>query len=543
MSGTQSADAVEVSDQDVVVVGAGFAGLYAIHRFRGLGMRLVAFEAGDDVGGTWYWNRYPGARCDVESVDYSYSFDPELEQEFTWTERYAAQPEILEYLRLVARRHDLYRSIRFGRRVRSARFGDDGRWRVRTDRGDEVSARYLVLGTGPLSEPLIPALPGLDSFGGQMLSTSRWPAEGADLVGKRVAVVGTGSSGIQAIPVIAGVAAQVTVFQRTANFSIPAQNRPLAETEMAKVKRTYRERRARARTTANGSPHIYRSDSALDVAPDERQAVFEAAWLRGGTHFTKAFGDVTRDERANELAVRFVHEKIRAIVADPQMAADLMPTGHPLGSKRICADTGYYETYNRANVSLVNLQRTPIVAVTTDGIRTIDGDRLIDHATDVIVLATGFDAMTGSFTAIDVRGPDTGSLQDAWADGPRTYLGLMTSGFPNLFFLCGPGSPSVLANVVAAGEQQVEWLTDLFGWAQRGGTTCIEAESEAEADWGRQVAAAATGTLFPRANSWYLGSNVPGKPRVFLPYVGGLDRYRAMCDEVARAGYSGFVVS
>ena len=411
----------------------------------------MCFEAGHDVGGTWYWNRYPGARCDVESVDYSYSFDPDLEQEFTWTERYASQPEILRYLQHVARRHDLYRSIEFGQRVSAARYLNDGQWTVSAGKGRRVSARFLVLATGPLSEPLSPGLPGLEDFDGPVLRTSRWPREPVDFSGKRVAVIGTGSSGIQAIPEIARRCAHLTVFQRTPNFSIPAQNHPMSPKEMLAIKQGYRERRQRARTTPNGSPYVYSADSVLSVPADERQRVFEEAWQRGGTHFTKAFGDLTRDERANRFAVEFVSQKIRSIVRDPEVAADLIPADHPLGSKRICADTDYYQTYNRENVELVNLRRTPIEEVHADGIRTTAADHLLD----MIVLATGFDAMTGSFTALDLTGADGRTLKDAWAAGPRTYIGLMTAGFANLFFLCGPGSPSVLANVVAGAEQQV----------------------------------------------------------------------------------------
>jgi cation diffusion facilitator CzcD-associated flavoprotein CzcO len=524
---------------DVIVVGAGFAGLYAIHHLVESGFTVRCFELGSDVGGVWFWNRYPGARCDVESVDYSYSFSPDLEQEFDWTERYAAQHEIQGYLRHVAERFHLLERIQFDAEVTDARFDDAAhRWQVRLADGATESARYLVLATGPLSVPLVPRLPGLDGFRGRILHTSRWPVEPAEFSGRRVGVIGTGSSGIQSIPVIAEQCRHLYVFQRTANFSIPAQNRPMSPEAIAEVKANYRDRRALTFLTRGGSPYQYRTDSPLALDDEERRAAFEAAWERGGTHFTRSFGDLLTNDEANRLAVDFVAAKIRSIVADPAVAQMLIPSDHPLGSKRICADTNYYETFNRDNVTLVDLRRNPLVAVTPTGVRTGEGDQELDD----IVLATGFDAMTGSFLAIDIRGAGDLSLREVWRDGPRTYLGVAVAGFPNLFLLSGPGSPSVLANMVRTAEQQVDWLADLLRHAADRGKSSIEADAEAQDQWVRHVNDAAAGTIHLRANNWYLGANVPGKPRVFMPYAAGLDVYRRECNEIAATQYRGFTL-
>lgn len=524
---------------DVIVVGAGFAGLYAIQHLVECGFTVRCFESGSDVGGVWYWNRYPGARCDVESVDYSYSFSPELEQEYEWTERYAAQPEIQAYLRHVAERFNLLPHIRLDAPVTEARFDEEQRrWRVTIADGTTDSARFLVLATGPLSVPLVPQLSGLDSFQGSVYHTSRWPAEPVDFTHRRVAVIGTGSSGIQSIPVIAEQCEHLYVFQRTANFSIPARNRPLSREELTEIKANYRARRALTLLTKGGSPYQYRTDSPVTLAEDERRQAFEAAWERGGTHFTKSFGDLLTNEESNRLAAAFVAEKIRSIVKDPAVAEALIPSDHPLGSKRICADTNYYETFNRNNVTLVDLRRTPIVTVTPSGIRTTDTEYLLDD----LVLATGFDAMTGSFLAIDPRGVGGQSLRDAWRDGPRTYLGLSVAGFPNLFLLSGPGSPSVLANMVRTAEQQVDWLARLLRYVVDQGATRVEADLAAQDAWVQHVNDAADGSIYLKANNWYVGANVPGKPRVFMPYAAGLDVYRRECNEIAAEGYRGFVV-
>jgi cation diffusion facilitator CzcD-associated flavoprotein CzcO len=524
---------------DVIVVGAGFAGLYAVHHFRSLGFTVQAFEAGTDVGGTWYWNRYPGARCDVESVDYSYSFSEELQQDFDWSERYAGQPEILRYMQHVATRFDLYRSIRFDTRISAATYDDSAQdWHVQLDNGDTASARFLILATGALSVPLIPNIPGLDSFQGKTYQTARWPVDGVDFTGQRVAVIGTGSSGIQSIPVIAQQAEQLFVFQRTPNFSIPAHNKPMTPEALKEVKANYTERRRMGRENRGGSPYRFRPEGAMDVDTDERAAGFEHAWQRGGTHFAKAFSDLMVSDESNQRAVEFVHSKIGSIVTDAAVADALMPKNHPLGSKRICTDTDYYETFTRENVTLIDVQRTPLTEVYADGIRTTDGD----YPIDALVLATGFDAMTGSFLAIDIRGSRGLPLRTAWSAGPRTYLGLAVVGFPNLFMVSGPGSPSVLTNMVAASEHQVDWLGDCLVHLRDNNLASIEAEEPAQDDWVDHVNAVAQKTLYMKANSWYLGANVPGKPRIFLPYVGGFDRYQEICAEVAAAKFRGFQV-
>ena len=525
------------TDFDAIVVGAGFAGLYAVHRLATSGLRVRLFEAGDDVGGVWHWNRYPGARCDVESVDYSYSFSEELEQEFEWTERYAPQAEIQEYMRYVATKFDLWPQMEFDARVDSSVYDDaTDTWEVTLNDGRVSTTGFLVLATGPLSVPLTPHIQGLETFGGGVYHTSRWPREDVDFAGKRVAVIGTGSSGVQAIPVIAAQSEHVTVFQRTANYSIPARNQQVSPEYLAEVKADYRARRELARQAKGGSPFRYRTDSALSVAEADRRTAFENAWERGGTHFTKAFPDIMVDTEVNKMAADFVREKIRSIVKDPVVAGRLMPTDHPLGAKRLCADTDYYETFNRDNVSLVDLKVEPIDTVEPGGIRT----STTLHEVDAIVLATGFDAVTGSYLAIDIRGSGGQSLRDTWRAGPRTYLGMAVTGFPNMFLISGPGSPSVLANMVRTAEQQVDWIGDLLTHAAGRSIARIEAKQESQDEWVEHVNEAAQGTMFMKANSWYLGANIPGKPRTFMPYAAGLPLYTQECDEVAAAGYRGF---
>jgi cation diffusion facilitator CzcD-associated flavoprotein CzcO len=522
---------------DVVVVGAGFAGLYAVQHVRSLGFSVQGFEAGSDVGGTWYWNRYPGARCDVESVDYSYSFSEELQQEFEWTERFAGQPEILRYMQHVATRFDLYRSIQFDARVVGACYDEQSRrWLVELESGAVCSAQFLVLATGPLSVPLVPEIAGMSTFEGSVYQTSQWPKAEVDFTGQRVAVIGTGSSGIQSIPVIAEQCEQLYVFQRTANFSIPAQNSALTREALDQIKANYPERRRLAREDRIGTPYRYRPYGVMEVDEQERTRAFEEAWQRGGTHFTKSFTDIVRNEDSNKYAVDFVHRKIKAIIGDPELADALLPKDHPLGSKRICADTNYYQTYLRDNVTLIDLQRTPLVQIHGTGIRT----STTDYAIDSLILATGFDALTGSFLAIDITGPHHQTLRDTWHAGPRTYLGLAVAGYPNLFLLSGPGSPSVLANMVATAEQQVDWLGNLLTHLRQHHLTSTEADTTAQDQWVDHVNELASHTLFMRANSWYLGANVPGKPRVFMPYVGGLHAYRTLCDDIAASGYRGF---
>jgi len=540
LADAQARAAAAPSTVDVVVVGAGFSGLYLLHRLRGLGLSTVVFEAGTDVGGTWYWNRYPGARVDVESLSYSYSFDPDLEQEFDWRERYPTQPEILRYLNHVADRFDLRKDIVFRTRVSAAQYDEDARtWTVRTEHGDAVTTRFLVMASGCLSAAKLPEIPGLDSFRGPSYHTAHWPHEGVDFTGLRVGLVGTGSSGVQAIPVIAEQAAELTVFQRTPAYCLPARNRPLRPDEISEMRANYRAYRQAQKESPFGVPVPPPTTSALQVSDQEREAAFEAAWEKGSlVALMNTFTDLSVDQAANDTAKAFVHRKIREIVDDPRTAADLCPD-YPIGSKRPCLDTGYYETYNRPNVHLVNLQREPLVEVTDKGVRTAAGE----YEFDAMVYATGFDAMTGALTNVDIRGRDGVPLREAWAAGPRTYLGIGSAGFPNLFMITGPGSPSVLSNVVVSIEQHVDWVADAIEHLRAQGFTTIEATPQAQDEWVDHVNTVASYTLFPKANSWYLGANVPGKPRVFMPYAGGVGEYRKKCDEVAGKGYEGFLLT
>jgi cyclohexanone monooxygenase len=520
------------TDHDVIIIGAGFAGLYMLHRLRGLGMAARVLEAGGGVGGTWYWNRYPGARCDVESLQYSYSFADDLQREWTWSERYATQPEILGYLDYVADRFDLRPDIQLDTRVTAASWEAPGAWRVETGGGERLSARYLVTAVGCLSVVNLPVLPG--SFRGSSYHTGRWPAEGVDLSGRRVAVIGTGSSGIQSIPVIAESAEHVTVFQRTPNFSVPAHNGPLSPEYDQWFKANHQDLRRQLRTSHSGLLVNPNPDSALAVTEEARGREFEARWERGGLSFLGSFSDLMINEEANRTAAAFVHGKIRATVQNPEVAERLLPGGHPIGSKRLCVDTGYYATYNRPNVTLADLRTAPIRELTPGGVRTDERE----HPVEVIVYATGFDAMTGPLLAIDIRGEGGLSLREKWRAGPRSYLGLMSAGFPNLFTITGPGSPSVLSNMIVSIEQHVDWIAECL---DRLDGRAIDADPQAEDAWVEQVNEIAALTLFPRADSWYMGANIPGKPRVFMPYVGGVGVYRDKCSEVAAKDYQGFL--
>ena len=534
------AAAHEETSVDAVVVGAGFAGLYMLLRLRELGLTATCFEAGDGVGGTWYWNRYPGARCDVESMDYTYSFSEELQREWKWSERYPSQPEILRYVNFVADRFDLRREITFETRVTAATFDETvNRWIVETDRGHRVSATYCIMATGCLSSPRKPDFPGVDSFEGETYHTGEWPHDGVDFTGKRVGIIGTGSSAIQSIPQIAAQAEHLYVFQRTPNFSIPAHNGPLDKERERWIEENFAEFREIARTSGFGGSNAFNMASALDATPEERQAEFEKRWQVGGIAFLGTYGDFLFNEEANELAAEFVRSKIRETVKDPEVAELLAPKDHPLGTKRICVDIDYYETYNRPNVSLVDVRTKPIAAITPTGLRTEDRE----FELDAIVFATGFDAMTGTLLRIDIRGRNGLTLQEKWANGPRAHLGIMIAGFPNLFTITGPGSPSVLSNMLLSIEQHVDWLSDLFEHLRKEERTTVEPTVEAEDAWVDHVNEIASYTLFPRANSWYMGANIPGKPRVFMPYIGGVALYRVKCDEVAASGYEGFVLA
>lgn len=526
-----------MNDLDAVVVGAGFAGLYALHKLRALGLQVRVVEAAPEVGGTWYYNRYPGARCDVESVDYCYSFSEELQQEWNWTEKYATQAEILRYLNWVADKLDLRRDIEFGTRVVSAVFDEDALcWTITTDTGEPVRARFVLMATGPLSDAMTPDFPGLDTFNGEIHHTAHWPHDPVDFAGKRVAVIGTGSSGIQSIPIIAEQAAHLTVFQRTPNFSVPAGNKPLSQQELDDIKAGYAERRRLSWNSGGGSPHITAARPAMEHSPDERRAAFEKRWQLGGVLYSKTFPDQTIDPAANEAAREFYEQKVRAVIDDPAVADLLIPTDHPIGTKRICTDSNYFQTFNKPNVTLVSVRATPILSVDSTGINTTEQH----YDLDMIVLATGFDALTGALAKIDIVGRDGARLRDSWAHGPRSYLGLGIEGFPNLFVISGPGAPAVLANMVLHAEAQVNWIADAIAYLDGHGYAAIEAGADAVDAWGAECARLAEATLFTKANSWYMGANVPGKPRGFMLFIGGFATYNQICAEVADAGYKGF---
>ena len=525
---------------DVVVVGAGFAGMYMLHKLRTEGFTALVFEAGDGVGGTWYWNRYPGARCDVESMEYSYGFDEDLEQEWEWTERYAPQPQILDYANHVADRFDLRRDIQFGTSVTSANFDEaTNTWRVRTDQDDDVTASFLVMATGCLSSTNIPEIVGAETYSGPTFHTGKWPHEGVDFTGQRVGVIGTGSSAIQSIPIIAEQALELTVFQRTASFAVPAWNQPLDPDEVKSLKAEYQTLREEQRQMPTGfGSRIQRGDgSAVDATPEDLRAELERRWEYGGLSFLGAYNDLLLDKTANDLAADFVREKLVEIVHDPAVAAKLTPT-QVIGCKRLCVDTGYWATFNSDNVHLVDLRDEPIVAMTPAGIRTSAGE----YELDAIVYATGFDAMTGALLRVEITGRGGVTLQEAWAAGPRTYLGLGVVGFPNLFTITGPGSPSVLTNMLVSIQQHVEWIADCVRHLRDRDLATIEATQPAQDAWVDYVNSVAGFTLFPTCNSWYLGANVPGKTRVFMP-LPGFPPYAEQCQHVAQSGYEGFALA
>jgi cation diffusion facilitator CzcD-associated flavoprotein CzcO len=542
MMDTRPNQAPQAGTYDAVIIGAGFSGLYQLHQLRDqLGLSVLVLEAGDDVGGTWYWNRYPGARCDSESFYYSYSFSKELQEEWQWTERYPEHGEIRRYLSHVTERFALRPDIRFGTRVKSARYDEAAnRWTITTESGDFYTAQFFVTAVGCLSSTNIPKIKGLETFGGEWHHTGNWPKDGVDFTGKRVGLIGTGSTGIQATPVLAAESRHLTVFQRTANYSIPARNSTLTPEAKADIQTNYPALREKARSTLNGHPWDNDEKSALDVPPEVRQARYEAAWEVGGLRFRAAFADLLRNKEANDTAAEFIRAKIRSIVKDPATAAKLTPTDHPFATKRPPIDTNYFETYNRDNVDLVDLKATPIVEITETGIRTTDAE----YQLDIIVFATGFDAMTGPLLAMDITGIEGHSLRQDWAAGPYTYLGLQTAGYPNMFTITGPGSPSVLTNMPVAIEQHTQWITACIRHMRANGLTRIEATAAESDKWVAHVNDAANATLLPMANSsWYLGANVPGKPRVFMPYAGGMAYYAKLCDEIAADNYRGFVLS
>jgi cyclohexanone monooxygenase len=522
---------------DVAVVGAGFAGLYMLYRLRQMGFSVRVLEAGSGVGGTWFWNRYPGARCDVESLEYSYQFSPELQQEWSWSERYAGQPELLRYANHVADRFDLRRDIAFDTRVTALTFDETGnRWRIETN-GAPLSAMHCVMATGCLSVPNKPKFKGQETFAGPTYHTGTWPHEDIDFAGQRVGMIGTGSSAVQSIPIIAQQAEHLTVFQRTPSYAVPAHNAPLDPHVERAVKSDYAAFRALSKTRRNGLHCATSEISALAVSDDERLRTYQAKWDNGGLCYTGSFMDLLLDKQANDTAAEFIRARIRELVHDPAVAELLCPQT-VVGCKRLCIDTGFYETFNRDNVTLIDVRHAPIEEITPDGL--IAGGK--PYAFDSIIYATGFDAMTGALMAVDIRGIGGARLRDRWADGPRTYLGLSVAGFPNLFAITGPGSPSVLTNMLPTIEQHVEWIADCLAFLRARGFDRIEATAEAEAAWVAHVNEIADRTLFPTCNSWYLGANVPGKPRVFMPYV-GFPPYVQKCNEVAAKGYEGFALS
>ncbi|MCL2583192.1 MAG: NAD(P)/FAD-dependent oxidoreductase [Streptosporangiales bacterium] len=522
---------------DVVVVGAGFAGLYMLYRLRAMGLSAVVLEAGGGVGGTWYWNRYPGARCDSESYYYSYSFSEELQNEWTWSERFAGSSEILSYLNYVTDKFSLRDGIVFETRVAGAEFDRDANtWKVRTTGGAAYSAQFLITAVGCLSSANVPHIDGIEKFAGDLCHTASWPRE-VSFRGKRVGVIGTGSTGIQAIPLLARTAGHLTVFQRTANYSIPARNRPLAAEESDAIKADYPAIRALQRSTTNGHPYKIRDQSALAVSEAERRSVYEQAWSTGTLRFRAAYRDLLSDRAANETASDFLRSKIRQVVKDPETAEALVPKDHGFATKRPPIDTNYFETYNRPNVTLVDLKRSPITEITEHGLRTTSSE----HELDAIVFATGFDAMTGPLLNMDIRTAGGASLRDRWREGPKSFLGLQVAGFPNMFTMTGPGSPSVLVNMPTAIEQHVDWISDCLSFMRARAYEVVEASEEAEAKWADAVREAADRTLLPSAaSSWYLGANIPGKPRVFMPYAGGFAAYARICDDVSAREYEGF---
>ncbi len=538
---TKAANGVQAAGErrfDVVIVGAGFSGLYMLHKLRGLGFSVHACEAGSDVGGTWFWNRYPGARCDVESMQYSYSFDEALQQDWHWSERFATQPEILSYINHVADRFDLRRDISLDTRIETAAYDEAAaEWVLTTQEGTRIVARFCIMATGCLSAARIPDFPGMADYRGRIFHTGHWPHEGVDFGGLSVGVIGTGSSAIQAIPPVAAQAGHLTVFQRTPNFSVPARNWAMTEAYEQSWKRDYAALRRRAREeTRSGTIYEFSDKGAFAVDAETRRREYERRWQAGGANFMHAYNDILIDKAANDTAADFVRGKIRETVANPQTAEALLPHDHPLGAKRICVDTDYYETFNRDNVTLVDVRREPIERLTPAGLRT--GER--DYAFDAVVFATGFDAMTGALDAIAISGRGGATLKEAWSAGPRTYLGLMSAGFPNLFTVTGPGSPSVLSNVIVSIEQHVDWIADCLAHLRKHGIGTIEPEQTAQDDWVAHVNEVAHRTLYPQANSWYMGANVPGKTRIFMPYIGGVNVYRQLCAEVAAEGYRGF---
>lgn len=526
-----AATGVPVRRADVLVVGAGFAGMYAVFKFREMGKKVLAVEAGSDVGGVWYWNRYPGARCDLMAVDYSYGFSPEIEQEWTWSEQFAAQPEILAYANFVADRLDLRRHYLFNTRVTSATWHESAKvWRATLDSGETLEAPYCVMATGPLSIPKDPDIPGIERFKGTLLRAQKWPHEPIDLAGKRVGVIGTGSTGIQIIQTLGKEPLELFVFQRTPSFTLPMRNHVLEPDYIAEMKRHYRAMREAMRNNPTGGTRPATSRPFFSLPPSQRREAMEQAWINGGHTFLGTFADLLTNQEANDQVADFVREKIGQIVKDPQTAEALKPRGYPIFARRPCLDTEYYETYNRPNVHLVDVKKDPIVEITEKGIRTESGETELD----VLIFATGYDALTGALLAFDVVGRNGRTLKDKWKGGPRSYLGFMAEGFPNLFAPCGPNGPAALANLITIAEHDIDWIADTISYMEANGFTAVEARAEAEDDWMKLVLTLAEKSLIRKANTWWVGANVKGKPQGLTMFIGGFHKYRELCEAAAK---------
>ena len=519
---------------DVVIVGAGFGGMYAVHKFNAMGLKIQGYEAGSDVGGVWYWNRYPGARVDLPSIDYSFGFSQEVEQEWTWSEQFAAQPELLRYINFVADRLDLRRHIQFNTRVTCAEW-DDARqvWVVKTDRGDVVEATYCIMATGPLSIPKDPEIPGIDRFKGELLRAGRWPHQPVSYAGKRVGVIGTGSTGIQIVQEVGPQAGELFVFQRTPSFTMPMRNVPLEPDYVAEVKRNYAGLRESARNSPAGGIRPASTRAFFSVTPAQRLSLMEDAWKQGGLAMLGTFSDLLVNEEANEHVAEFVRGKIGEMVKDPVTAEKLKPRGYPIFARRPCLDSSYYETFNLPTVHLMDCNEDPIVEITDKGVRTRSGEVELD----MLIFATGYDGLTGAMLAVDVQGRDGLRVSQKWSEGARSYLGIMMAGFPNLFMTTGPNGPAALANIIRISENDVDWIADAMRHMSATGQKAMEPTTEAEDGWMKTVAALSQRSLLNKAKTWYLGANVKDKPQGLSMFTGGFPKYREYCTLATQGNY------